>query len=731
MPLIQTFGTRLRAAGTRAYALPASAPPTGDGTLIETVTLDNFSGASRTDPYITFARNFVQGEVPSGSFVELRHGGSAITLQQADGRAYHGDGSLKRAIFSCKPSSGAIADNATLDIALYSRSGSFSNSSSIARSTLTAQDYRMRLRISGVDYWCVLNNLDTAGTFRERRIGNTVRAWHHWGVFRQGTGGADADQGQWQGHFYSYVWSDGTITVFPYAINGRVANGQSYAVQEFELLKGAAPIIAHTTSFTAYAHSAYFLSTADGLPHWSANATHFHPRATWRYFHDRKLIWNTYDSATLRAAITVPSALSYAPSTPSGTLGTASINASGSSPWIGDIPDWSAHALFASSDGTIAAASRKVLLRNDRVNALAMGVKFPGWFVRHESGHPPVIVNQDYTASGLTAAQPSIGWGANPTIGDTGGVFAGAATDASHMPHYATYQTMVTGWEWWQDMMVILGVGCIGREDPSTTVLYSRRPLVNGSSRDTGTLQGVTAHRQNAWKHKSVCDAEWVIPDAHPCKAYLGQLLTNGFAIAEQFLTAPEYATERQALGIWPSDYRDMYNIGFAPWQFLGYFVPTICMSVHRGRITTSHKLVAEHIAKQAFGMLNACPYRASALYGCAFREGPSPTTSSPIAQSWDTVYCSLSSDLAAGQTTKLVSDAGGTGGSCPTSGLATPMNGGHTYPNFARRACEIGAMVGIAAATVSLTYMRNEETAAGITDASRAAKPQWNSRAP
>lgn len=735
MLLIQTFGTRLKSAEVRVYgALPPFRAAVGgggggEGTLIETVILDNFSGGPRTDPNISFARDFLEGEVPAGSRVELRHDGETVALQQADGLSYHGDGSLKRAVFSCKPSA-TVADNDTIAISLHMVQGSFPSASPIDRRTLTTQNYRMRLRIDGIDYWCVLNNLDTAGTFRERRAGAVVRAWHHWGVFRQGTGAGDADQGQWQGHFYSYVWADGTITVFPYAINGRVANSQSYTVQEFELLNGDATIVSHKTSFTAFGWSAYFLCTADGLPHWSRNATHVHPRASWRWFHDHKLIWNTYDTATVRASVPVPAALSYSPDNPAGAFGGASINQSGASAWIGDIPDWDAHALLATSGTEKSAADRSTLLRNSRVNALAMGVKFAAWLVRHESGHPPVIVDQDYTARGLTTAQPAIGWASNPTLSRTGGAFAGAATDASHQPQYPTYQAMVTGWEWWLDMMVILGVGCIGREDPSNAVDYSRRPRVNGASRDCGTLQ-ITAHRQNAWKHKPVCDAEWIMPDDHPCKAYLNQLLVNGFAIAEQFLTPPEYAADRQALGVWRTAYGGVSNIGFAPWQAHGYFVPTICMSVNRRRITISHRLVAEHITKQLFGVINACPYRGSSLYACGWREGPQPTTGAPIAQTWDSVYCSHSSDQISGLTIKLISDAGGSGGACPTSGLARPIDGGHTYPNLARRACEAGAMVGIPAASVALAYLRNEEAAAGITDASRASKPQWGTRAP
>lgn len=737
MLLIQTFGTRLKAAQSRVYgALPpfrAAVGGGGEGALIETVILDNFSGGPRTDPNISFARDFSEGEVPAGSRVELRHDGQMVALQQADGLSYHGDGSLKRAVFACRPSA-TVADNDTIAISLHAVQGSFSSASPISRSTLTAQNYRMRLRIDGIDYWCVLNNLDTAGTFRERRAGAVVRAWHHWGVFRQGTGGGDTDQGQWQGHFYSYVWADGTITVFPYAINGRVANCQSYTVQEFELLNGTMPIITHTTSFTAFGWSAYFLCTVDGQPHWSANATHFHPRASWRWFHDHKLIWNTYDTATVRASVPVPAALSYSPDNPAGAFGSANINQSGASAWIGDIPDWDAHALLATSGTEKSAADRKTLLRNSRINALAMGVKFPAWLVRHESGHPPVLVNQDYTASGLTAAQPTIGWGASPTLTRTGGAFTGSATDASHMPQYPTYQAMVTGWEWWLDMMVILGVGCTGREDPNTGQLYTRRPTVNGVTMDCGSFQGGSAHRQNAWRHKSICDAEWLMPDAHACKAYFGRLLANGFAIAEQFMTPPQYGEAKQALGVWGHSYGGLgatEPLGFAPWQAFGYYAPTMAMSIRRGRITTSHKLVAEHISKQIYGVINACPYRGSGLYACSLRVGPNPTSQSPYASSWDEVYCSYSSDAPAGQTMKLISDVDGESGACPSSGLGRPMDGGHTYPNLARRACETGAMVGIAAASVALTYLRNEEAAAGITDASRASKPQWNSRAP
>jgi hypothetical protein len=728
-------------AGASQIAIGAALPAAegggggGDGVLIETVTLDNLSGASRTDPNITFARDFIEGDVPSGSRVELRYADQPIALQQADGRAYHADGSLRRAVFSCKPIV-TVSDGSSIDIEFWRVDGSFDTSTSINRSTLTAQNYRMRLRIGGTDYWCVLNNLDAAGTFRERRVGPLVRAWHHWGVFRQGTGASDTDQGQWQGHFYSYVWSDGTITVFPYAINGRVANSQAYTVQEFELLNGDASIILHSTSFTAYGWSAYFLCTADGQPHWSASATHFHPRADVRWFHDRRLLWNTRDSAAIRNAATLPTTYTYSPAEissttrPSAWFGGYYINSGGDNEPLGDIPRWDWRALLATAGSERSAADKAAFLRASRLNALAMGVKFPAWLVRHESGHPPVIVNQDYTSLGLTSAQPSVGWGSAPTITPTGGAYPGAVTDASHMPQYPTYQAMVTGWEWWLDFMVILGVGCIGRENPSPTVDYSRRPLVNGSSRDCGTLQ-ITAHRQNAWKHKIVCDAEWIMPDAHPCKAYMNQLLVNGFAIAEQFLTPPEYASNREALGIWRSAYGGIDNIGFAPWQAHGYFVPTICMSVRRGRISTSHKLVAEHISKQLFGVINACPYRGAALYACAWREGSQPTTSSPIAQNWDTVYCSYSSDQPSGQTMKLISDAGGSSGSCPSSGLGQPIDGGHSYPNLARRACHAASMVGITAAESARDYLESEWTAAALSTSIIANNVGWHTVTP
>lgn len=710
--------------------------------LLETITLDNFSGASRTDPYVTFFRAFEQGQVPTGTKAELRYSGTAVSLQQADGRSYYSDGSLKCARFSAKPAAGAVADGSSFDLTLYKTAGSFSNTTSIARSTLTTQSYRIRLKISGTDYYCLLNNLDAAGTYREIRAGGAVRAWHHWGAFRAGTGGSDTDQGQWQAHFYSYVWSDGTITVFPYAINGRVANGQAYTVDELEFLNGASSVIAHTTDFTAYAHHAYFLCTADGLPHWSANATHFHARTSAAYADDKKLLPHIYSSSTQRAAMSIPSDLSYAPSTPAGDIGAAGINSSGGSMWVGMLPQWSSNAFILADDASISAANRKTMLRNDRVNALAQGVKHPAWFISHTTGLPPNLTNSDFTATGMGAAEPSTGWGTLATITDSGDAYDGdaAAKDPTHQPNYCYHQAITAGWEWWLDFELTRTVGTLGAKNPGDA-WYARNPILNSTQRYGGWMF-YDAHRGMAWMARNCSNLAWIVPDNHPCKAYADQLITNGNAIAEQFLTDPEYdvdhavgsSADRSILGVLYTEYVDPPKT-WGPWQAGGYFLQAIAMMLRRGQISSSHKLITEHVVKHIVGFYNACPYWAAGAYGCGEYEGSGASGSiiGTTGGGWSNVYMNTSSGIAASQTTKLISDSGGSSGSCPISGTQStnPYGAGHSYPNLWQCGLEMLAEEGISGASAALTAARAMETAAGISEASWASAnlAQWRVR--
>lgn len=719
----------------RAGAEGGPTPPPGGDTLLETVTLDNFSGASRTNPYVSFFRAFESGAVPSGSIVEMRYGGTAITLQQADCRALHADGSLRCAVFSAKVAAGVVPDNTTIDIALYAKTGTWDNSSSIVRTTLTGTpDFKQRVKIGATDYWCKLDNLDTAGTYRERMVGPVCRAWHHYGIFRNGEGAADADQGQFQGHFYSIVWEDGTITSFPYFINGRVEAGSAATVAECEFKNGAASILNYTTSYTCYAHTASFLCSADALPHWSANATFFHARLDATYAYAKKLLPYIHSTATHRANIPIPATLSYNPhTTPASYIG--SINQGGGSPWVGIIPTWSANALILNSDTAISAANRKLMLTNNRVNTLAAGVK-NAFHVRQESGHPPVLLNNDYTAAGLTAAQPTIGWGAGATYTDTGGAYDGSATDSSHMPSYAQFDSISSGMPWFTDIGVVTAVTVFGWLPPGTGV-QARNPIVN-SVQYYGSVVSEWANERNAaWLQREWSNLAWQLPTNHPCRGYAVDTVAANFVTTDALMTAPDFPAARAPLGIWFFEYGSVADIASSSFmQTFTLLVMAQCL--RRAQATTSNKWLSEHCQKEILGSFAACPYWKLGSYVTAHRTGSAPIISDPIAADWTDIYIGLDGvSISSGITKKLISDSGGVSGSCPVSGIGGGLytySGGLYFVRLWHAAMEVAHAAGLPGATTALRdYIRAEETADPVSETvwGSVEQAQWRIRTP
>lgn len=688
--------------------------------LLETVTLNNFSGASRTNPYIYFRRAFEPGEVPSGTHVELRIGGT-LSLQQADARTLHTDGSLRMATFSAKSASGAMADNATLSVDLYKVSGAFSNSTSIVRTTLTAQDYRVECVIGGITYYCLLNNCDAAGNFIELRAGNTVRAWRHWGVLRDGTTGGSTDQGELQATFYSYVWEDGRINVWADVINGRVANGGEIAVTTLVLRNGAAaPMVSHG-AFTFSHRTAVAMCGADALPSWSSSATDIWASVDALYTHEKKLLWNVHSTPTERSAIGAGSAIDYAANS-MGDIGTAGIDSAGGNIWIGFLPNWAFLALLTNN---------KTRLRNDRVNSLNQMAKCNGWFRNHTTGFVPVLNNTNYTASGLSAAQPTIGWGSGATIATTGSQPAGAEANFSHGPEYTYFQWMATGWEWWHDYHVHQYVACLGNSNPGNQT-YQRNAIINGIQfRGVGTAVYGQA-RAIAWGLRTIGNLAWTSPDGYPTTQYMRDILTESMNCITQQMTAPYAPSTQDALGIWLTGEGTAENVAQAMWMH-GYLSLNGMMMLHRGYITAAHKII-NHVEKFYIGFHNACPYHAFGVDRAGIREGSAPEFADPIAQSWDTVY--KGGDGAGLQTVKLISDAGGVSGSCPVSGMDPVGNeayaGSHTYSTIGHAVMAIANMLSLTGASSALTYAEGIETAAGVSESSWAnGQPGWRIRAP
>lgn len=708
----------------------------GSDVLVETVTVDNFSGASRNNPYITIARDFVEGVVPTGNKVDIRYSGSSLSLQQADQRAYHGDGSLKRAVFAFKPTA-TYADAGNLAFDFYKTSGSFSNSTSISISTLTAQNFQMRIKVGGTNYYCVLNNLISAGTYRTVAQGTAKLGIEAYGIFRAGTGASDTDHGQFQGMFWADIRSDGSIEIMAAAINGRVANGSAATVDEAELLNGASSLRLYTTDFTWYAHNPLWFCDDDCLPYCTSGVENFWPRSSWAYVDERKITPHVYTNGTRNAAISVPTPENYAPNM-DGDIGTTDINSGGGNNWIGHVPIWSGKLLSVNADTGVSASNRKAFLKSDRINALAGQVKFNAWFVRPESGLPPVLVNQDYTSAGLTSAQPTIGWSVAATISDSGGAYTGAQCDPSHTPNYGYLQWAITGRPWWAWMQLVHVVGLLGSSNPGTGVEYSRRPTINGNTYDCSGWQQVQM-RQTAWQVRGISQMAWTLADNHPCKAYMTQLLTNSWAVGAEMMTSPFSSSAKIAVGAMNLPYLidpdgKGSDVGWSNFQG-SYLAVEMAMWVWRGQLSSSHVLITSFLEKGLLGPHKACFFWSAGVYAFSYRSGSQGDNTDAIIQpDYSDAYIDVgATGQYTGMTTKLISDAGGSSGACPASGTHTAFAVGHSYPQLARGAIDMCDRVGIGGSLTALLAKANaEDAAASLTDSAWAGDQlQWDIRRP
>ncbi len=706
----------------RAIPVGGGAPPPDPGDLLETLTLDNWSGASRTDPYVTFRRSFASGAVPNGNKVELRASNVALSVQQADAITLHADGSLRHATFSAKAAVGAVADGASFSLTLHRVSGAFSNTSSISRTTLTAQDYKVRVRIAGTDYWCKLNNCDSAGTYREIRVGAAVRAWHHWGVLRGNQNANGTDQGTMQVRFFSYVWEDGRISIWADLLNGRVATAADITVEELELRNGGTVLYAASGAFTAHAHACYALVGADGLPLWSATPTHVHARVNTAYLDAKKLAWNIQAGPVQIAAIGAGTVLNHAPNQVSGGWGP--INSTGGSDWVGPLPLWDVQAILTAD---------KTRWRNARVSALVQGWLSPDNYVDPATGYLPTLNNTNYT--GLGTKQPGIGWGVGTTIGyDTGagGPNGWATLDMSHAPNYCYLQWISSGGEWWLERMLTRIGGALGSRNPGTGANYTRNPLIGGAQYYGSLCPAGIVLREGAWGLRDADNLAWTIPDAHLNAPYVRDLRDTTLATIEKQLDVrdPSFDT----LGAWPGlEYGNVGDIAYGHWMS-SYMGLVALQSLNRGAVA-ANALVFDHLSRWVFGAIIACPYHAMGALTIGIRQGSAPTINSPIATSWDQVYYGETGP--GQQTNKLISDANGVSGVCPIAGQSTlpgsePYGASHTYASLAHACASIAARMGLANAATAVIPLAAREVALGIDGDTTAwnAGPGWRIRA-
>lgn len=708
----ESITIRATRSGTSAYdeGFTITVTAASSGTLLETLTLDNFSGASRTDPFVMFERKFEAGAVPSGSFVEMRYSGTALTVQQGSQRSYHGDGSLRGCWFAGQVPAGAVSDNGTVTVALYAKSGTFTDTTSItARTSITAEDYRTEVVISGTTYYGLVDNFDTAGDYEVCVQGPAICILMYNGVLRNGTGGADTAHGQLHARTYIGVLHDGRHFHWPVLINGKIGAGQSYSVTSAAFKNGASAITSFG-AFTFYAHNKQYLVGTDALPTWSSNATNFWARIDPDYVADKNISPKQYTTATQIAAIGSGTADDYVANGDAG-FGTTGIDGGGASEWIGIWPTWSSDALLTNN---------KTRIRNDRVRALSSGVKHGLLVVDDTTGRPPVFTDETY--AGFPAATTTITWHSNsPTYTDTGGSYAGAATNLSHGPNYFWFQAATTGMPWWYDDMLDYVCGCMAAK-PSGT-----RNWTAGTPSLTGCLATYGQARDVAWSLRELSQGAYFLPDAHPGKQYFLDALDVSLAYQTKSMSSPNRDAAYDAIGQWLTGEGKAEDMSQSLWH-RGYVAIVTDMLERRGQITSTHKIV-DHLDKFFLGALRACFYQGAGRGYIGIRTGSTPNTSDPYATDFTDVWVgsdASTTTIADGLTVKLISDAGGTSGSCPGSGNAIPWEPGHSYPVLHQIVCSVMDRLGVADADTFLALFNAMEDAATVNESTDWANGQW-----
>ncbi len=731
-------GVSLAALGSKAHArMLRGGVGTGSAsaTLIATRTGTNYdSGSTPASFYATIGQGFKQGNVPSGSYVEMRlnDGTTVIAQQQADNRTYFADGSLKFANFQWKHPN-LITASGSETVKFYAKVGSFSNSTSITTAPILAKDYRVEVVISGTTYYCLLNNeVNANARVVECRAGAAVRAWRIWGELRNGTTIGSAAQGDLWALFYVYVYSDSTIRILAQLNSSRSANTTSnaYTATSIKFKDGA------TTKVDLGAQTIYGVQI---IPFLDGDAEEFYNGTTikkvvWRFpltvladptttgMYDSCCMWWYKSSATEISNISAN--LSASGDTWSCYYCAADyfdLDATGAHVSYGPLPQSSIQAYLLGD---------YVSLRNDKMHAVSMWPNAPYWYVDYSNGaYPPSLDAISYTGMG-TISTLSRYYGSGATYTIVGGApppqtgVAQVVTDATHAPLYCYYQYLFGGQEWWLDAMHQQVNGCMGCLPVSASVGTgaSRNETLNSVVYKCTNWGVYGQMRQNAGWSRWISDTNWVTPDNHPVKPYVLAMATTDVSSASDAQIQQSVgnfgSSAANVLGI--LDYGENQNPGLANDGWMHDFLMfAFAMNLRRGSLTTAAEIVVQHLRKWVIGRgVDACLATAPD-YNRGIRQGANPTLGSPFCTAWSQVY---EGDIDGG--TLNVAVLNPFGGGCPAS--PTVVDGGGigylasdtNYPNIYQASMVCAQIAGISGASSAVTYYAAVETASGVTEA-------------
>jgi hypothetical protein len=292
--------------------------------------------------------------------------------------------------------------------------------------------------------------------------------------------------------------------------------------------------------------------------------------------------------------------------------------------------------------------------------------------------------------------------------------------NASHHPAWGKYPYYRTGDHWWLDEMQAHAVGVIGQSSFDLRNQTIHGSVYYGMCFDLGSGEG---SRGMAWAQRMLDDAEWATPDNDPAKQYFSDMLTvTTYPALASYIaqansndalpyTDPNYAT----LGIFDSQDNSGHSFQH-PWQH-DFHTVVLGMAIARGRLTTSHAYITDHVVKWIYGRASdGCPYYGVGAYNMGIRQGSDQDWATAAATAWSQVNVNGAGVLDQSM-----------GAFCPGSGIAAPYGSGDGFPYAAiqHSGAEIGRFLSILkASTVGDYLIANGES--DVTNAQWASLPQW-----
>lgn len=490
-------------------------------TLVHTLTVHNLSASPVTTPLVEFGLPLAKGLVDTATeTLEVRKadGVTAVTTQLECESTEHTDGSLNQASIMFEGDS--LAGSGSQEYKVYAVSGSkdttFRGGEGEADSIalITSQtNYRVICDIDGTQTWeARLNDLFLSGSKRLLRSGPVCRRWVVRGpLTRQG-----ADHPTLWARFYVTLYADGTtITVFPQVINGYVTM-VSRVIHDMEVLDGG-NILKNWTNLTQIHHSIFNAVEGDGRPFWNSNEQDLFVELDTDTLQLTPSFMPYYDSSVIAPLMVPPSVASYVPG------GRGDIRASwtqgGDRDDIGPLSEWSSRALIGQN---------WQISRRNTYNALSL-CSVHIWAHEQSTYEIPIFRSGSWPDLG-SVDRSNLWFGHDGPEDDDGGW----RPDESHAPEILFYEASAGGQEWWHDLLAAYANWFIGEQDPG----YGREDItIGGTTYQTTLLRGAYQQRAAAWMLRSFSNAAWAIPDNHPAKAYLRDMVTEEWAYLEAAMT--------------------------------------------------------------------------------------------------------------------------------------------------------------------------------------------------